>query len=102
MDQVVARSGLLVIAGPVADDTAVRALCEHLRSVIIATDAHTIVVDVHALPANCRSLDALARLQLTARRANRRIRLRRASPQLRHLLDVAGLADVLPLGAHDP
>lgn len=88
--------GLLVIARPVRDDAAINALLERLRAVIATTDAPTIAVDVHALPANCRSLEALARLQLTARRNQRRIRLRRTSPALQHLLDFAGLADVVP------
>lgn len=87
---------MLAIAGPVADDRAVRALCERLGVVIDTTDADTIVVDVGALPANCRSLEALARMQLTARRAHRSIRLQRTSPALQDLLDFAGLADVVP------
>lgn len=89
-------TGLLIIAGPLRDDAAIKALLERLCAVIDTTDAATIAVDVHALPANCRSLDALARLQLTARRNQRRIRLQRAAPALRHLLDFAGLADVVP------
>jgi hypothetical protein len=40
-------------------------------------------------------VDALARLQLTARRVGRDIRLGRASPQLQDLLMVMGLAEVL-------
>lgn len=95
-------AGLLVLAEPVTDDTAVRALCERLRAVIAATDAPMIDVVVGALPATCRSLQALARLQLTARRANRRIRLHRASPSLRHLLDFAGLADIVAVRTHHP
>ena len=41
----------------------------------------------------------LARLQLTARRHNRVIRLQRASTELEQLLDFAGLADVVPTRA---
>jgi hypothetical protein len=90
-------TALLLIAGPVADGAAVRALCERLRAVIANTDARqTIAVDVGALHATCRSIEALARLQLTASRAHRRIRLQRASPALEQLLDFAGLADVVP------
>ncbi len=93
---------MLVIAGPVADDAAVRAVCERLRAVMSTTSAPTIVVDAGALPANCRSIEVLARLQLTARRAGARIRLHRASPPLRHLLEFAGLADIVLVRAHDP
>ncbi|MDP8967128.1 MAG: STAS domain-containing protein [Actinomycetota bacterium] len=59
------------------------------------SDARTIVCDIAALPADAHAVDALARLQLTARRLHRRLRLQRASPQLEELLDFAGLADVV-------
>lgn len=94
-------AALLVVAGAVADDAAVRALCDRLRAVIATTDAQVIAVDVRDLPATCRSIEALARLALTARRSRRRIRLRRASPALEQLLDFAGLASVLPTAALD-
>ncbi len=45
------------------------------------------------------TVDALARLQLAARRLGRSIRLRHASRELRELLSLAGLSDVLPCGA---
>ena len=60
------------------------------------SQAGTVVCDVHALPSDGRALEALARLQLTARRAQRRILLQRAAPELLALLDFAGLADVIP------
>ena len=41
-------------------------------------------------------MDALARLQLAARRRNRQIRLRNASPDLVELVTLAGLTAVLP------
>jgi len=87
--------GLLVIAGPLADGD-VQALCERLRAVIAASDVQVVVCDVAALPANARAFEALARLQLTARRLQRRIRLQRASPELQQLLQFVGLADVVP------
>lgn len=96
LSQAAPQDRLQTSAGGVADDAAVRALCERLHAVIVRSDAHTIVVDVGPLPANCRSIEALARLQLTARRNDRLIRLRRASPELQQLLDFAGLADVIP------
>jgi anti-anti-sigma factor len=42
------------------------------------------------------ALDALARMQLTARRQGRTIRLRHASTEMCALLTLAGLTDVLP------
>jgi hypothetical protein len=41
-------------------------------------------------------VDALARLQLGAKRHDCRIRLRNASPELRELVAFMGLANVLP------
>ena len=87
---------LLVIAGPVARAEDVRALCEQLTTLIKASAAGTVVCDVHGLPPDARALEALARLQLAARRVDRRIRLRRAPPELLQLLDFAGLAEVIP------
>lgn len=43
------------------------------------------------------ALDALARLQLVARRLGHQVQLRDASPQLRELLRRAGLCDAVPL-----
>src|SRR4051812_34674793 len=87
-------TGLLVVAAPIRDgDVAV--LCERLRTVLATSDAEVVVCDVGALPANVRTIEALARLQLTARRLGRRIRLQRASPELEQLLAFAGLADVV-------
>jgi hypothetical protein len=90
-----AITGLLVVASPIAG-TDVPRLCERLTAVIATCDAQTIVCDVGALPANIQTIDALVRLQLSARRHQRRIRLRRPTPELEALLEFVGLADVLP------
>ena len=55
----------------------------------------TIVCDVGALPPDATVIDALARLQLTARRLGLEVRLRHASNELQDLLAFAGLGDVL-------
>jgi ABC-type transporter Mla MlaB component len=47
--------------------------------------------------ADAVAVDALARLQLTARRCGRHVRLRNASCVLRELVAFAGLCDVLPV-----
>ena len=59
----------------------------------------TIVCDVGALVPDVLTVDTLARLQLTARRAGHEIRLRHASGELRELLAFAGLRDVLRVEA---
>lgn len=88
---------MLVIAGPVGDGDAAR-LCERLTALAEASDAEAIVCDVRALAADASSVEALARLQLTARRLGRRIRLHRASGELDALLAFLGLSDVVGSG----
>ena len=86
-----------VIAGPLAGgDTA--PLCEHLREVLATTRAAIVICDVGGLEADIATVNALARLQLTARRLGRRIELRGGTPELAQLLGFVGLADVLGLG----
>jgi hypothetical protein len=56
----------------------------------------TVVVwDAGPLPAEIATVDALARLTLLARRQGAVIQLRGVSPELRELIDLAGLATVL-------
>jgi len=55
----------------------------------------TIVIDVGSLPADGAAIDALARLQLIACRFGHRIALRNVAPDLRELLEFAGLDAVL-------
>ena len=54
-----------------------------------------IVLDLSPAAADVETLDALARLQLAARRAGLELRLRRASPELAELIAFAGLDAVL-------
>jgi hypothetical protein len=53
------------------------------------------VVDVSALPPNLGTIDALARLQLAARRRGRGVRLDGTNEDLRQLVGLAGLGRVL-------
>jgi hypothetical protein len=55
--------------------------------------------DVGGLSANVRTIGALARLQLMAKRLGFEIRLRDASHELLQLVDLAGLGDVLRVEA---
>ena len=64
-----------------------------------ARRASTIVCDVGALTPDAAAVDALARLQLTARRLGHEILLRDASTELQELLDFVGLRDVLRVEA---
>ena len=90
-------TAVLVIARPVAHgDT--EHLCERLQALARDSGAEVIVCDVRALAADARSVDVLARLQLTARRLGRQIRLVRASPELDDLLSFLGLSSVVGCG----
>lgn len=82
----------IVLAGPVTRDEAT-GLCDEVRSLLGATGAPVVVCDVGGLgPPGLAAVDLLARLQLTARRAGGRIRLRDPDPALRALLDLVGLS----------
>ena len=59
----------------------------------------TLVCDVGALAPDAVTIDALARLQLTARRLGREVRLRHASSELQELLAFVGLREVLRVEA---
>ena len=73
-----------------------RLLCDRLRSVAPAAGAVELDCDVGGLAAaDAGTLDALARLQLTARRLGWHVRLRHASDELHGLLALAGLCDVV-------
>ncbi|MFF4354588.1 STAS domain-containing protein [Streptomyces sp. NPDC001530] len=82
---------VLVLPGPVTRDE-VPGLCDDVRARLEATGARVIVCDVAGLgPPGLTTVDVLARLELAARRAGGRIRLRNADPALRALLDLVGL-----------
>jgi ABC-type transporter Mla MlaB component len=85
----------LVISGPLTPSDAA-ALCERARSELERSGAEVLVCDVAALThPDAGTVEALARLQLTARRLGRRVRLRDPPRELRELLDLFGLDDVL-------
>jgi ABC-type transporter Mla MlaB component len=86
----------VVVGGPIAPSD-VPELWERVRVLLELCDADVIVYDVAALvDPDAVTVDALARLQLAARRCGHRIRLRHACAELRDLLDLMGLADVVP------
>ncbi len=55
----------------------------------------TFTIDVRDVDPDAVTVDALARLQLAARRLSCRLLLRNASPELLELVAFMGLADVL-------
>jgi anti-anti-sigma regulatory factor len=70
-----------------------------LFSYMAAPRPSTIVCDVRALSPDAAAVDALARLQLAARRIGLEIRLRHASSELQGLIVCCGLDDVLRVEA---
>jgi ABC-type transporter Mla MlaB component len=82
---------VLVLSGPVARDE-VPGLCDDVRELLVVTGAGAVVCDVTGLgPPGLAAVDLLARLELAARRAGGRIRLRDPDPALRSLLRFVGL-----------
>ena len=91
------RAGVLVVTirGAIVHADAER-LTDRLRASLRASAAGTVVCDVAGLvEVDMAAVDALARLALVARRDGRRLRLRGASPALRELIALSGLAGVL-------
>jgi ABC-type transporter Mla MlaB component len=89
----------LVLTGPItrADFPT---LCARARAVVEAEDCDPVVCDVGELAdPDAVTVDALTRLQLTARRIGRRVQLRHACLELQDLLVFMGLEDVLPCDA---
>lgn len=90
------RTVAIVVSGAV-ERAGIPALCERLREVLVRSDADAVLCDVGELEdADAVSMEALARLQLTARRLGRRVWLLDACGDLEDLLGLAGLDDVLP------
>ncbi|MFH9010471.1 STAS domain-containing protein [Streptomyces sp. NPDC017943] len=82
---------VLVLPGPVDRDE-VRGLSDDVRALLRGGGARVVVCDVGGLgPPGLAAVDLLARLQLAARRAGGRIRLRDPDPALCALLDLVGL-----------
>jgi ABC-type transporter Mla MlaB component len=87
---------VLIMIGPVTRD-AIPALCERARMLLEDCDAGPVACDVRALAEpDAVTVDALARLQLTAGRLGYRVELRQACEELVELLVLTGLHDVLP------
>src|SRR5215207_7839912 len=81
----------LILTGPIAR-AEIERLCEGTRDALEASDAHLVVLDLAAVgDADLVTIESLARLQLTVRRAGGRIRFGRASRELHGLVSMLGL-----------
>jgi anti-anti-sigma regulatory factor len=73
-------------------------LCGRVRALLEDGGADLVVCDVAGVFApDCATVDALARMQLTAKRLGGRLRLRGTSDELHELLAMAGLCEVVGL-----
>jgi hypothetical protein len=73
----------------------VKAACERLHALARGGDIDAVACDVSELAAELAAVDALARLALVARRLGCPLKVRRASPALRDLVELCGLTDAL-------
>jgi STAS domain-containing protein len=79
----------------------VTAACERLHALAGPGDLGEITCDVSALAAEVAAVEALARLALVARRLGCPLKVRRASPELRDLVEFCGLSAALGVGGRD-
>ena len=72
-------------------------LSARLCRLLARGDVELALCELRGVEANAVAVDALARLQLAARRRGSRLCVRGASADLRELVSLLGLLDVLPL-----
>ena len=83
------------VRGPIARDD-LPGLCDRVCGLLTASAPCVACCDVQGVEPDAVTVDALARLQLAARRTGCEVRLRNASPELLELVAFMGLTDVLP------
>jgi len=83
------------IEGPIARAD-LPGLCERVCALLEKNRAGVAFCDVRGVDVDAVTVDALARLQLAARRRGCQVRLRQPSNELRELVAFMGLRDVLP------
>ena len=82
------------IWGPIARDD-LPGLCDRVCALLREHEPELARCDVRGVDVDAVTVDALARLQLAARRQGCQVRLRHASTELRELVSFMGLDDVL-------
>ena len=83
------------VRGPIARAD-LPGLCDRVCALLTESNPDVAFCDVSGVGPDAVTVDALARLQLAARRHRCYVRLRRASPELVDLVRFMGLSDVLP------
>ena len=83
------------VRGPIARGD-LPGLCDRICALFAQSGASSALCDVRGVEPDAVTVDALARLQLAARRHGCQVRLRQASRELLELVAFMGLTDVLP------
>jgi ABC-type transporter Mla MlaB component len=83
------------VSGPI-ERTDLPGLCDRVCALLQQSGAGVALCDVRGVEPDAVTVDALARLQLAARRHGCQVRLRNASEELLELVAFMGLRDVLP------
>jgi uncharacterized protein len=95
MAAVRSRTLAFSVEGPIAR-TDLPGLCDRVCSLLDTSGAAVAFCDVRTVQPDAVTVDALARLQLGARRHGCQVRLTHASPELLELVAFMGLTNVLP------
>jgi ABC-type transporter Mla MlaB component len=82
------------IHGPIARAD-LPGLCDRVCALLTGGGARVALCDVRSVEPDAVTIEALARLQLAARRSGCQVRLQEASPELRRLIGFMGLDAVL-------
>ena len=85
---------VFAIRGPIERND-LPGLCDRVCGLLSEKRPEVALCDVAGVDPDCVTVDALARLQLAARRHGCRVRLRNASTELLDLVAFMGLSDVL-------
>jgi ABC-type transporter Mla MlaB component len=83
------------VRGPIARAD-LPGLCDRVCALLERSSADVAFCDVRGIDPDAVTVDALARLQLAARRHGCQVRLRNASSELVELVAFMGLQDVFP------
>ena len=89
------RTVAFAIRGPITRAD-LPGLCERVCALLSESGAGVAFCDVTGVDSDAVTVDALARLQLAARRQACQVRLRHASDELLELVAFMGMTDVLP------
>jgi ABC-type transporter Mla MlaB component len=89
------RTTTFAVWGPIGRED-LPGLCARVCALLARSEADVAVCDVSGIAPDAVTVDALAQLQLGARRHGCAVRLQNASDELRALVEFMGLTAVLP------